>query len=77
MRAFQAIVLARLFLAGTDQGQSPAPELTAEERALCHADAIKFYFFKIGRAEALRQCLRDNRENLSAPCAGLLASRGN
>jgi hypothetical protein len=57
--------------------QTPDPDLTAEEQTLCRPDAIRFCFFKIGRAEALRQCLRDHRAELSLPCQGLLASRGN
>jgi hypothetical protein len=78
MHAFQAILLACLLLPAIPAfSQTPAPELTAEEQALCRPDAIKFCFFKIGRADALRQCLRDNRERLSSPCQGLLASRGN
>ncbi len=78
MRAFQALVLACLLMPPLPAfSQTPAPELTAEERSLCHPDAIRFCFFKIGRAEALRQCLRDHRAALSAPCQGLLATRGN
>ncbi len=78
MPAFQAILLACLVMPAFPAfSQTNAPELTAEEQALCRPDAIKFCFFRIGRAEALRQCLRDHREQLSAPCQGLLASRGN
>jgi hypothetical protein len=77
MRAVQALLLACLALPNPTYSQTPAPDLTAEERALCRPDAIRLCFFKIGRAEALRQCLRDNRNQLSAPCQGLLASRGN
>jgi hypothetical protein len=78
MRAFQALLLACLIMPALPAiSQTPAPDLTAEEQALCRPDAIRFCFFKIGRAEALRQCLRDHRDELSAPCQGLLASRGN
>lgn len=78
MRAFQALVFACLFMPALPAiSQTPAPELTAEEQAVCRPDAIRFCFFKIARAEALRQCLRDNRAALSAPCQGLLAARGN
>jgi hypothetical protein len=77
MRAFQALLLACLMLPNATLGQTPAPDLTAQERALCRPDAIRLCFFKIGRAEALRQCLRDNRAKLSPPCLSLLESRGN
>jgi hypothetical protein len=77
MRALQALLLACLVMPQPTYSQTPAPDLTAEERALCRPDAIRLCFFKIGRAEALRQCLRDNRAQLSAPCLSLLESRGN
>jgi hypothetical protein len=77
MRAFQALLLACLVMPLPVSGQTPAADLTAEERALCRPDAIRLCFFKIGRAEALRQCLRDNRAELSPPCLALLESRGN
>jgi hypothetical protein len=77
MRAIQALLLACLVLPHQTFAQTPAPDLTAEERALCRPDAIRLCFFKIGRAEALRQCLRDNRAELSAPCLSLLEQRGN
>lgn len=73
MRAFWAI--ACLCLACPAWGQSL--ELTAEERALCRPDAVRFCLFQLGDADGLRQCLRDNRERLSKPCLGLLTSRGN
>jgi hypothetical protein len=78
MRAFQALLLACLVMPALPAvSRTTASGLTAEEQALCRPDAIRFCFFKIGRAEALRRCLRDNRTQLSAPCQGLLASRGN
>lgn len=77
MRAIQALLSACLVLPGPTFGQPAAPDLTAEERALCRPDAIRLCFFKIGRAAALRQCLRDNRAQLSAPCLTLLQSGGN
>jgi hypothetical protein len=78
MRAVLAVPLACLVMpVFPTLSQTPAPEPTAEEQAQCRPDAIKFCFFKIGRAEALRQCLRNYREKLSAPCQGLMASRGN
>lgn len=52
-------------------------DLTDQERAMCRPDAIRFCLFKLGDADSLRQCLRDNREDLSQPCLDLLKSRGN
>jgi hypothetical protein len=77
MRAFQALPLACLVMPMPSHSQTPAPDLTDEERALCRPVASRLCFFKIGRAEALRQCLRDNRADLSLPCLSLLESRGN
>ena len=77
MRAFQALLLACLVLPHPAISQTPAPDLTAEEQALCRPDAIRLCFWRIGRAEALRACLRENRDKLSAPCLALLQSRGN
>lgn len=73
MRAFWAI--ACLCLASPAWGQGL--ELSDKERFLCRPDALRYCLFKLGDAEALRQCLRDNRDNLSAPCLDLLESRGN
>jgi hypothetical protein len=75
MHAFRAIICACLLMSQPVFSQTAA--LTAEERALCRPDALKFCFFKIGQAEDLRQCLQDNRADLSAACQGLLAKRGN
>ena len=57
--------------------KQPAAELTSQEQALCRSDAIRFCFTKIGRAEAMRTCLRDKKAKLSASCRGLIESRGN
>lgn len=77
MRATSALLLACLVMPLPVYSQTPAPDLTAAERALCRPDAIRLCFFKLGRAEALRQCLRNNRADLSPPCLALLESRGN
>jgi hypothetical protein len=77
MRAVLALLLACLVMPQQTLAQTPAPDLTAEERALCRPDAIRLCFFKLGRAEALRQCLRNNRAQLSPPCLSLLISKGN
>jgi hypothetical protein len=57
--------------------QEAAPDLTAEEQALCRPDAIRLCLFKVGNAEALRACLREKKDRLSTPCLGLIESRGN
>ncbi len=78
MRAFWGPALSRLaFLCLALPALAQTPELTDTERALCRPDAIRLCLFKLGDAEALRQCLRDNREDLSTPCLDLLKSRGN
>ena len=76
MRAFRALLFVCLMLPHSAISQTPAADLTAEEQALCRPDAIRLCFWRIGRAEALRACLRDNRDKLSAPCLALLQSRG-
>ncbi len=70
-----ACVIALLCLAAPAWGQTS--RLSDQEQALCRPDAIRFCLFKLGEPEALRRCLRDNRERLSTPCLGLLKSRGN
>ena len=73
MRALWTIILLCLAVPAHSQPKGPSDQ----ERALCRPDAVRFCLFKVGDADALRQCLRDNREKLSAPCRGLLKSRGN
>ncbi len=77
MRAFWAIALLCLVVPATTFAQTTDPALTVQERALCRPDALRLCLFKLGNAGALRQCLRDNRDNLSAPCLDLLKTRGN
>lgn len=57
--------------------QTPAPQITAEEQALCRPDAIRLCFFKLANADALRACLRSKKPALSAPCRALIEKRGN
>jgi hypothetical protein len=57
--------------------QQPSRDLTKEEQALCRSDAIRYCFFKISDAEALRACLRANKPDLAPACRKLLESRGN
>jgi hypothetical protein len=73
MRTLRAIA----FLCLAVPAQSQARELSEQERALCRPDVVRYCLFKLGDADALRQCLRDNREKLSTACRGLLKSRGN
>ncbi len=68
-------VIALLCLAAPAWGQTS--RLSDQEQTLCRPDAIRFCLFKLGEPEALRRCLRYNRERLSTPCLGLLKSRGN
>ncbi len=70
-----ACVIALSCLAGPACAQTF--RLSDQEQALCGPDVIRFCLFKHGEPEALRSCLRDNRERLSALCLGLLKSRGN
>jgi hypothetical protein len=57
--------------------QQPSRDLTAQEQTVCRSDAIRFCFFRITNADALRSCLRSNKANLSTPCQNLITSRGN
>jgi hypothetical protein len=77
MRQTKFIIALCLLLPIMATAQEAAPEVTAEEQALCRPDAIRLCFFKLGNAEKLRACLRKNKEDLSAPCLGLIESRGN
>ncbi len=67
-------VIALLCLAAPAWGQTSACPTRSR---LCAARRDRFCLFKLGEPEALRRCLRDNRERLSTPCLGLLKSRGN
>jgi hypothetical protein len=69
-----ALVLAPAVSASAQQ---PSRDLSAEEQSMCRADAIRFCFFSIANAEALRMCLRSKKVQLSAPCQKLISSRGN
>ena len=80
MRAMQMFVLTAasvLHFTGHAAAQQPSRELSAEEQSLCRADAIRFCFFSIANAEALRACLRSKKPSLSTPCQRLITSRGN
>jgi hypothetical protein len=68
--------LAQSFI-GHAAAQQPSRGLTAEEQSMCRADAIRYCFFSIANAEALRSCLRSKKLSLSAPCQKLITSRGN
>jgi hypothetical protein len=77
MRVFPALLLACLVMPMPVYCQTSTPDLTAEARAFCRPDAIRLCVVNLGRAEALRQCLRDNRAELPPHCLSLLKSRGN
>jgi hypothetical protein len=77
MRLFGALALITLAVPAPAQAQAQAKAVTAQEQTACRTDALRFCLFKLGDADALRQCLRDNRANLSTPCLALLKSRGN
>lgn len=62
---------------GLARAQQPSRALTAEEQSMCRADAIRFCFFSIANAEALRACLRSKKAQLSPSCQKLISSRGN
>jgi hypothetical protein len=57
--------------------QQPSRDLTKEEQARCRNDAIRYCFFKISDADALRACLRANKPDLAPACRKLIESRGN
>jgi hypothetical protein len=65
------------FVPFTASAQQPSRDITKEEQALCRNDAIRFCFFKISDAEALRACLRANKPDLAPACRKLIESRGN
>jgi hypothetical protein len=70
-------LVAALLVPVTALAQQPARDLTKEEQALCRGDAIRYCFFKISDADALRACLRANKPDLTPACRKLIESRGN
>jgi hypothetical protein len=62
---------------GHAAAQQPSRDLSTEGQSVCRGDAIRFCFFSIANAEALRACLRSNKPWLSTPCQRLITSRSN
>jgi hypothetical protein len=61
----------------TAYAQRPSKDLSSTEQAACRSDAIRLCFFSIANADALKDCLRGKKPDLSASCRKLLESRGN
>jgi hypothetical protein len=61
----------------TTSAQQPSKDLSSTEQAACRGDAIRFCFFSIANADALKPCLRRNKPDLSTSCRKLLELRGN
>jgi hypothetical protein len=72
-----AVSIFMIFLTCVAVAQQNPPGISDAEQAVCRADAIKFCFFSLASADAVRACLRSNKPSLSAPCQKLLTSRGN
>lgn len=61
------------------QGGSAAlaqPEPSAQERAACRSDAMKFCASFVGKPPQMNACLRDNKGKLSDGCRKVVEARG-
>lgn len=51
-------------------------EPTAQERAACRSDAMKFCASFVGKPPQMNACLRDNKAKLSDGCRKVVEARG-
>lgn len=57
-------------------GASLAAAQTAQEKAACRSDAMKYCSSSIGKPEAMNACLAQNKANLSDACRKVVEARG-
>lgn len=68
------LALTCLVLSGSAALAQSGP--TAEERAACRSDAIKFCASFVGKPEQMNACLRDKKTQLSESCRKVVEARG-
>lgn len=68
------LALACLVLNGSAALAQSGP--TAEERAACRSDAIKFCASFVGKPEQMNPCLRDNKAKISERCRKVVEAHG-
>lgn len=71
-----ALLVACAILLLSAPGAHAQGEPTAQERAACRSDAMKFCASFVGKPPQMNACLRDNKAKLSDGCRKVVEARG-
>jgi hypothetical protein len=74
MKVSMLFAAATIALASAGPVKASGP--TAQEKAACRSDAIKYCRSHIGKSAEMSRCLAENKANLSEACRNVIEAHG-
>jgi hypothetical protein len=71
-----SMLFAAAAIAMASAGMAKAAGPTAQEKAACRSDAIKYCRSHIGKSAEMSRCLAENKANLSEGCRKVIEAHG-